>query len=175
MKVLDLNSGELLYFYRLKLLNRYESHFRLTYETVAEHSYFVVLFTMLLCDDFGVSSQTKLKAMEMAVTHDIPEIELSDIPQPTKRFLEDNFKVTFSNIEEKIMDDIMPAYVFHVNEFAKQDTIISNIVKLADILSVIQYCEHEKVLGSNTMESILKVNKQNLEKLFKSILTYNNF
>lgn len=150
-----LDYDHILKYYNLKNLVRYNQRFRLKDESVAEHSYYVSLFTMMICDKLQVSSSIKNDSLTWALIHDLPEIYTSDIPHPTKvgnPGMED-FLV---RVEHKVMEEHFSPY----HELYKKITtgnyeLVDCIVKLADIVSVIQYTTLEIRLGNKTMIEVL--------------------
>mgnify|MGYP003131752567 CR=1 FL=1 len=142
--------------YKLGDLVRFNNTPTIHKETVAEHSYFVVAFTKILCDEFKLSKEDKTTAIEMAIVHDIPEILVSDIPH--------NVKKAFKPIKKAIQDcefiaakELLTEHEQRLfKEFEEQKTKISLIVKLADILSVICYSSREANLGNEYMRKINK-------------------
>ena len=154
----------LTFMYRLKYLNRYEAWPRITQETVAEHSYFVTLFSMMLCDELNIDAESRMICLEMAITHDIPEILLSDIPHPAKEYLKEN-GIKIDGMEQNTMMKILPPYAKHVGDFEEVNSLEATIVKIADIIQCIQYCLHEESLGSNVM-------KEMRDDIFKRYLIY---
>lgn len=135
--------------YKLKNLTRYNNRVRVKDESVAEHSYFVVLFTMMICDELEVSDEIRLDAIRYAIIHDMPEIYMSDIPHDVKEISAD-FRGKIKELEDMIMKEKFPRY-YHV--FTNSEHV-KPIIHLADILSVIQYIELESHLGNATMFSI---------------------
>lgn len=54
-------------------------------QNVAEHSYFVTLYTVAVCDLLNLSEATRDLAVRHALTHDLPETMSGDIPAPWKK------------------------------------------------------------------------------------------
>lgn len=141
--------------YRLKNLNRYVNWNRVKDETVAEHSYFVVLFTDLICTELDVCQSVRTKALRMGMIHDLPEIELSDIPHPVKA-KNKGLKMVLNELEIDFMEHYFENVLYkdYLIEYNCMDTPESLIVQMADVLSVLQYCISEKQLGNKTMSGI---------------------
>lgn len=170
--------SKLLDFYHLKSLVRYNTRLKLTSETVAEHSYFVSLFTMIICEELGLDDFVTVNALKYAIMHDIPEIDTSDIPYPVKKANPQLTKVLqqleVKSIQQHLGKDC--ADFFEIVESSVNGTvelqIIRQVVKLADTLSVKQYCENERMLGNQAIDEIMldantriKIYKENLLKL----------
>lgn len=158
------------FLYKMKYLNRYEAYPRVTQETVAEHSYFVGLYTMLICDKLGVQDDIKLRAMEMALVHDIPETILSDIPHDSKEVLQ-SLGVLLHGTDERIMLNILPEYAHYIHDFdsLEEKTLEALIVKAADTIQVIQYCYHEISLGNKNMDSIYESSMERYLRIIDTI------
>lgn len=140
---------------RLQDLVRYSQIPRSHDETVAEHSYYVALYTMQICDELELSSEQKAKAMSIALIHDLPEIYTSDLPSDIKR---DNPKLVeaLEKVELDAINKHLSEYISLYKELEahKYDKLIPMIVKLADIISVYQYTNHEISIGNTNMDSI---------------------
>lgn len=140
---------------RLQDIVRYSQMPKVHNETVAEHSYYVALFSIQICDDLGLSEKQKASAMKMALVHDLPEIYTSDLPSDIKR---DNKGLSeiLKTVEDKVIDINMPEYrdIYDKLEKGKHSELVPAIVKLADILSVYQYTLHEESLGNKLMIGI---------------------
>lgn len=151
--------------YNLKGLKRYNTHFKIHDESVAEHSYYVSLFSMIIADTFDVNDKTKLLVVKKAMLHDLPEIVTSDIPHPTKeRF------PRIKEILEDAEDEILEEYLNNPKEFFVKtnksfEVIADIIVKLADKISVIQFCLVEQKLGNTTVDHIIVDAKESVTEL----------
>ena len=169
--------SKLLEFYHLKSLIRYNTRLKLTSETVAEHSYFVSLFTMIICEEVNLDNDVTANALRYAIIHDIPEIDTSDIPYPVKKANPELSNV-LHNLEIKSIKNHLGkdcADFFEIVESNEEGTkelqIIRQVVKLADTLSVKQYCENEMTLGNSAITPIMEDAKSRIstykENLFK--------
>lgn len=131
--------------YKLKNITRYNNKAKLHTESVAEHSFFVSLIALQLADEYHLSDSQKLKCLEKAILHDMPEIELNDITHDVKLKL--NLHPLLKTFEDKYYETNYPAYKELFNADGKYE-LIDNIVDLADAYSVLQFVEHEKSLGN---------------------------
>ena len=159
--------------YRLKDVVRYNTKNVIKKESVAEHSFYVALFTLKICNDYNVDSRTEKRAIIKALLHDMPEIELNDITHDVKEKL--NLRPFLKKYEDEYFDT-------HFSEYRslmkKGDEKTNAIVDYADTMSVYQYVLNEELLGnkSNDIQEIListririKKCKERLEKiLFKA-------
>ncbi len=139
-------------------IKRYNTIYRLHEESVAEHSLYVSYNVMMLCEILNIDSETKLRAIEMAIIHDIPESIVGDIPYSTKK-MNPNISALLTYLECECVNKEMPEIADKYKEFVKneeQNTIEGQLVKLADAISVVQYCELERKLG-NMNEKIIDI------------------
>ena len=151
-------------FYNLKNLVRFNNKMRVKNESVAEHSYFVALYTEMICEHFNFTSDQKLKALRYALYHDVPEIWLSDIPHNVKAQNKE-LERCMQALEEKCIDENLPSHkdVFECDSFTKL------IVDTADIISVIVYVETEKSLGNETLDEIYYSAIERYENIMEEI------
>lgn len=154
----------------LRNLVRYQTAPRVSSETVAEHSFFVVAYVLKLNDiyDFDLN-----KAMMMATLHDYAEAFISDVPH--------NIKKNFPNLEKEIIKSENEIMEKHINsDFAKWVGEFNNmsspeglIVALADTLSVISYAKYEMGLGnSKYMRDVLDDGIRRAYKLYEKCKQY---
>ena len=172
MKIIDLSQLEqyLIDVYRLKNVVRYNTRNVIKKESVAEHSFYVALFTLKICNDYNVDSRTEKRAIIKALLHDMPESELNDITHDVKEKL--NLRPFLKKYEDEYFDT-------HFSEYRslmkKGDEKTNAIVDYADTMSVYQYVLNEELLGnkSNDIQEILNITKirikkckERLEKIF---------
>ena len=161
-------------------INRYNTLYRLHEESVAEHSLYVSYNVMRLCDILEISDDIKLRALQMAIVHDIPECFLGDMPYSTKQRNPEISKI-LSKLELEDMERNMPEVADKFREFQEaeeNETIEGQLVKLADAISVVQFCEVEKSLGnsSDNMTEILLSSYVRVEtRLIKLIEDLNKY
>lgn len=128
--------------YRLKFLTRYQNVPHLLDESVAEHSFYVALGCLLICDRLGESDQVKCKLMAAGLCHDLPEILLTDVPHNVKRRFP-GIADAVSEAEAKVWRDYLP----HLSQYMALSDREEKILKLADSLSVVLYSTQELSLG----------------------------
>lgn len=137
--------------YMLKNLTRFNTAPRITNESVAEHSYFVVYYAYILSRKIGFGKGMTNLCMMKALLHDVAEKEISDVPH--------NIKQKYPEIKEALKKAEIEWYQKNHKEYlhdGKKYDIIDYVVELADIYSVRQYCLYEISLGNSNMEEILK-------------------
>lgn len=114
-------------------------------ETVAEHSYQVAMITMKLSDKYSFNLSHALK---LALLHDVSEIWLSDIPHNVAgRFPQ--IAAAKASAEAQIVTELLPEWQAEFDELAAEQSMEAKVVKLADSLQVLQFCESELALGDN--------------------------
>lgn len=139
-------------------IKRYNTIHRIHEENVAEHSLYVAYNVMRLCDILEVDDVTRLNALQMAIIHDIPECLLGDVPYSTKQRSPEISKV-LSKMELEDIQSYMPEIYDKYKAFQEaeeSESIEGQLVKLADAISVVQYCEIEKSLG-NVTENMMEI------------------
>lgn len=148
-----LSNKEILDDYTLKTLVRYNHRARIKDESVAEHSYFVILFCLKIMSKMNLSKEVERLVLINAVLHDVSESKISDIPYDVKY---DILEIG-SKIKEVENNYIFENWNYYYNNiYDNNNQLVNDIVKLADVYSVKQYCLMEMKLGNNSDE-ILKI------------------
>lgn len=134
--------------YQLKNITRYNTRNVLKKESVAEHSFYVALFCIKICNDYNLSKEVEHDAITKALLHDMPEIELNDITHDVKEKL---------NLRKFLMLYENDYYERHFNKYyaelmLKTDDVADSVVLLADTWSVLQYVSNEKALGNKSSD-----------------------
>lgn len=149
------DTKRLLELYNLTNLIRFSQVPRIKSETVAEHSYFVALFTDWLCLELGVADELHHKCVTYALLHDLSEIVLTDIPHPVKQMLPE-IEEALIKLEVDVIDYLVPELShFYKGCVDGEEVLIKKIVKLADTLSVLQYLASEISLGNSNVDEIV--------------------
>ena len=151
---------DLQYIYRLKNITRYNSRTKISTESVAEHSFFVTLLALELCDQYELSDELKLQVLIKAILHDMPEIELNDITYDVKEKL--NLRPILKQYEDNFFNNNFKKYSELMNKC--NDAVVQTIVDYADALSVYQYVEHEILIGNNSSD-IHKIKSETHDRL----------
>ena len=130
--------------YRLKYIIRYSNIPRIKDESVAEHGFFVAAIVMELHDryefDLGV-------ALAMAISHDIPEMELNDCPHIIKEKYP-KIKMAYDVCEDEVRQNLPPTISHAAWMYDKKSIIEAHVVRLADMMQCIQYAKTEVELGN---------------------------
>lgn len=147
-------------------MTRYSGRLKLTKENIAEHSWYVAYYILLVGNDYNIKQNIINKAVSIAIVHDIPELFTNDIPH--------NIKVNFPNIKAEIekaelefMKEKMPNLLKYYDELS-QDTLEMLLVNIGDALSILLYTNKEISLGntSEDMRIISNEVKVRLSRLF---------
>ena len=154
--------------YKLKHIIRYNTRRHIKNESVAEHSFYVALISLILCQENNLDDKTTKDAIIKALLHDMPEIEINDITHDAKEKLHlRNYLKTYEN----------DYYQRHFPEYFKlmstDKGIASTIVDLADAMSVLQYSDNERLIGNvdNDMKIILDDSNERCAKSMKKLKT----
>lgn len=121
---------------------------RIQQQNVAEHSYYVAMYTYQIMEFFNYGTfEERYKAMVYVLHHDVSEILLSDIPHHTKKLIN---QIDLEKCERSIERDI-----FNYNRPTFNHATI-NIIKVADLLDSLFYLHTEKNLGNNDISEVIR-------------------
>lgn len=159
--------------YKLSNIIRYSQQNKIKNETVAEHSYYVTWFVNRLCTKYELGDTIRLMALETALLHDIPEVITNDITYDVKRMIPEVPALLQPYEEEVIKEHSSRAYKVLFNPETHEEVIAKKVVKHADILSVLQYCQNEEMLGNKSFTELRRATEQRVkdsrEDLVKAI------
>jgi len=150
--------------YRLAYIKRYSNIPKLHEESVAEHGFFVAAIVMDLHDTYRFDLGY---ALAIAVSHDMPEMELNDAPWIIKEKYP-QIKVAFDVCEREVAKSLPTACREGVLAYDQNKSIETAIVHLADAIQCKQFAEVEVGLGnkgymavvvSNSLERIATLKK----------------
>jgi 5'-deoxynucleotidase YfbR-like HD superfamily hydrolase len=112
--------------------------------TVGEHSFNVAWLVNLLAPttDF----QRRYYLVLAALSHDLAEETIGDVPAPTKRAL--NIRELFGKYEEQLLEEVGLSYEKHLPEEDKR------VLKLADALDGAFFCIGEVAMGNRRMSHV---------------------
>ena len=162
---LDEESRE--FVYKLNNIVRYNTLARQKDETVAAHSYYVALFSMLVADDLDVPSTIKHMAIQFALIHDLPEVVINDVTHDAKDSMPEVVEVLDKyerKLQIQMFSDLGERYS---NPQLRDDKHAKCISIIADILSVLQYTENELDMGNS---HVVGWDKQCYARLKKEIV-----
>ena len=114
-------------------------------ESVADHSFRVALISLVLADEKGLDS---LRAVRMALIHDLAEAETGDLTPGQKEADLRGFTraegVAMTKLLEKLPETIRETYIAAWREFSEASTEEARLVRDADKLEmVIQASEYQ--------------------------------
>ena len=159
--------------YKLSNIIRYSQQNKIKNETVAEHSYYVTWFVNRLCTKYELGDTIRLMALEAALLHDVPEVITNDITYDVKRMIPEVPGLLQPYEEEVIKEHSSRAYKVLFNPETPEEIIAKKVVKHADILSVLQYCQNEEMLGNKSFTELRRATEQRVkdsrEDLVKAI------
>ena len=151
--------------------NNRPQHFK---ESVAEHSFYVAYFALIICNllvEKGVTVDTN-KVLQMSLIHDAEEGFSGDILTPLKHFnkkvhkaIADVNKQMIGEAFKGLPKELSKQLVTLWNEEQSEKTIESQIVKASDKLSLLSKCFEEIQAGNNYFEEIYKWQLSSLKKL----------
>jgi 5'-deoxynucleotidase YfbR-like HD superfamily hydrolase len=163
-----LNIEDVLQESRLKDIKRFNTRSTIKQESVAEHSYFVVLYCIKICDKLNILEEgLRNDILVKAALHDIPEIDTSDIPHDVKQRSKELSDAIYE-MEKQFYTDKFPQYIhlFNRNNENERWQKVNTIVELADAYSVLQYILIECKLG-NVSDEIFEIRREVKERIYK--------
>lgn len=170
-ETLDLNSSywskKILKLYNLKSIIRYNNKFHLTNETVAEHSFYVALIGLLICDELKVSDDVRFEVIVKSLLHDMPETVINDITHDVKERL--HLEEFLAQFENEYYEEHFPKYA---ELMKRQGTLADEIMWLADIASVKQFSDHEMEVGNNS-SSMKEINCNSVKRIYEKTALIN--
>ena len=150
--------------YKLSNIIRYSQQNKIKNETVAEHSYYVSWFVNRLCTKYSLSDTIRLMALEAALLHDVPEVITNDITYDVKRMIPEVPGLLQPYEEEVIREHSSRAHKVLFNPETRDEIVAKKIVKHADILSVLQYCQNEEELGNKNFTELRKATEKRVKE-----------
>lgn len=136
-------------------------------ENIAEHSAYVAYYSFVIAKEVvGLSNYLCYKVAFYGLIHDLAETAISDIPSNIKYSI-DGFKEMIDKAEAKAVDQFYPEISNEFLQLQKDEQekmLLGVIVKLADILSFLYFCDSEIEYG-NKHKNLLKSYESQEEKL----------
>lgn len=132
-------------------------------QTLAEHHYLVSMFTNKLAKDIlpKITDTDRLRMVEYAMWHDLPEIICGDLPSPLKRRIEQ--LCPDNNPIEKIEEQIAP-WLIALKKKIQVKPEQALIIKLADLIDAVLFIEQEGI-GNHAMMVAKQLRQQFQEKI----------
>lgn len=138
-----MNIADQIDFYRrASMVRRYHQHFLHEPDTVGKHSFGVAMFCHL------IDPECRKEVILAALTHDLGELMLGDIPAPTKRALPMGARDLLADIEDKALRN-------HDFQFcALLSDHESLLLKFADLFDGLAYTTEEVLRGNRTLHTV---------------------
>jgi len=160
---------------KLDKVIRFSAKMRIKDESVAEHSFHVALYSMILADleeKIFKNKVDKEKLLKTALLHDLEECLTGDIiygfkhtdkvlTQEIKKMSQKFFGNLMKNLPEKISNE-------YLNFWAKakdKKQIKGKIIEAADKLEGLIYALNELSLGNKEFKNVIKIYKKQLKGL----------
>lgn len=112
-------------------------------QSVAEHSYYVSLYTLHICEYMCFSSNITADALEYALLHDRDECFLSDIPGPTKRSIRDKEKY-----DQYVCKETLRRFGSRTIGGENYD-LVKKVIKVADLMDEVGFWYEQKFMGND--------------------------
>lgn len=154
---------------RMSFMKRFNNEMHFHDESVAEHSFYVSVFAMMICDELAISTDMRRVIIEKAVIHDIHETVISDVPHNVK-MIEPSILKFYTDYELKYNSYHFLSLARIYDSLSLRDRqVCDEVVTLADIVSVIQYSQLEVSLGNKKFEKILEGAWDRVDDCFRKL------
>jgi len=160
---------------RLVHTTRFSTVPQTSVESVAEHSYFVAVYARVL-SHYAMKHGHKVnlqEVLERALLHDAEEVISSDIIYPFKHYGDGGLAAEIDKINQTVIHDVFATLPKELEETfvsiwkraKKEDTIETEIIKVADILSLLSHSFEQIHMGNHYFIRISKTAINQLRKL----------
>lgn len=119
-------------------------------QNVAEHSFYVALYTDKLCQMLPVPDNVRVQAVALALRHDMLEVMHGDIPGPAKGRLGVDDKRDWGRLERATEGD----YTFPPLSL-NESLFVARVVKMADKIEAAMFLQREVQTGNVGVKPIL--------------------
>ena len=155
--------------YILSHIKRYSTVHTIREESVAEHGYFVAAIVMKLHEDYTFNLGF---AIQVAIAHDMPEMELNDVPRLIKNKYP-RIAAAFKECEQEVKEQLPMAVQFALDEYELNSSIEAKIVHYADAIQCEQFSLTEVKLGNKGyMEAVLIKSRERISHYTKTLGPY---
>jgi len=149
--------------YVLDHIKRYSTVHTIRSESVASHSFFVAAILFKLHEKYAFDISI---AVAMAIVHDMPEIELNDVPR-TIKVKYPLIAKAFKESEKEVLKKLPYVVRCYLASYEKGVKVEAKMVKFADAIQCMQFSQTEVKLGnSGYMTEVLEASKERI-KLFE--------
>jgi len=158
---------------KLDKVIRFSAHSRVKDQTVSQHLFHMALYSMILAD-LETENGNKVdveKVLRTALLHDLEESLTGDIIYDFKHRderLAKQIKEMGSQFFDQIVDSLPKKIAGKYSilwKDAKSDDMEGNILRAADKLEALAYCEEEIRIGNKSFKQIAAKLKQQLREL----------
>lgn len=160
---------------KLDRVIRFSAHTRIKDESVSEHSFHVVLYSMILADleeRVFKNKVDKEKLLKTALLHDLEECRTGDIiygfKHTDKTLTQEIKKISqrfFKGLMENLPEEISKEYVTLWQKAKDKKKIEGKILEAADKLEGLIYALNELSLGNRGFQSVIKVYEKQLKAI----------
>ncbi|HIX01538.1 MAG TPA: HD domain-containing protein [Candidatus Ligilactobacillus excrementigallinarum] len=146
-------------------------------ENIAQHSFFVAYYALKIAKVLDLSREIQGEITIEALIHDIAESSSSDVPSNVK-YQVPGLKQMLDKAEDFAINKYFPeiqSEFDHLREHEANGDIVGTVIKLADIIALIQFLQTERSLGNQDATLIKALNqtydnlKRHLNKLSEII------
>lgn len=134
---------------------RYSSRPVIKQESVAEHTFFVMLYADMINASLGYEANSE-KLLRRALIHDIDECVTGDFVRSFK-YRNPELRREIQRASREFLQDMLKAYSVDTSvllaawDRGKSDNIEGDILRVADYMSVVAYLIRELQMGNGTM------------------------
>ncbi|MFX0084243.1 MAG: YfbR-like 5'-deoxynucleotidase [Candidatus Hodarchaeota archaeon] len=162
---------------RIGRIIRYATRLRLLNESVAEHTFYVVFYSLILSQllEERKIKVDKIKVVIRAIVHDLDESVSGDVIRVFREKLKDEFETLNYNSMKYILQDLPDKIKdIYLEEWLKKfDDLEGLIVTIADDISGLVYCKEQLDLGNKAFRPIYDSYLQGiLRKIRESSLSF---
>jgi len=137
-------------------------------ESISSHGFQVALTTMWLCEH--VDGVDTLRAIKMALLHDLGEAVLTDLPPSSKRLLSPLVLSAERTALKEVIGDAPPSWFEIWDAYASKECLESRVVKAADHIQMLskallyrkqrgadvrQFFEHRVTTGISEVDAVI--------------------
>lgn len=108
-------------------------------QSVAEHMYFVGLYTSEACRVLGLEAKETAEALQYALEHDLPEAYTADLASPLKKHL----GAEFDAFEDRVIEHMLN------RPRRKVSDLTARVVAFADRLEAATWLAEEVAMGNS--------------------------
>jgi len=119
---------------------RYHQYYTARVDSVGKHSAGVAMFCYL------IDPTCRQQVLAAALTHDLAEAVVGDLPAPTKRSLSLSARTEFAKLEDDVLEQAGFAQVLEPSE--------QRLLKIGDYLDGLWFCIEERRRGNHELDLV---------------------